>query len=100
MAKSNPLSLLGLAQRAGRTLDGESRILKAFQSSQIQLIFLAKDAGQNITKKIHDKCLSYEIVCVNEFLKEELSQAVGKSRTVIAVTDIEFAKMILKALKQ
>ena len=100
MAKSNPLDLLGLAQRAGRTIDGEERILKTFQTSQMKLVFLANDAGQNITKKIKDKCQYYQIPLIDTYSKSQLAQAISKARTVVAITDEGFVNTILKALNQ
>ena len=62
MNNSKKLSnLLGLAQRAGRVISGEELVVKAIQTGQAQLIFLAKDAGSNLTKKVTDKSNHYNI---------------------------------------
>ncbi|HEN0238972.1 TPA: ribosomal L7Ae/L30e/S12e/Gadd45 family protein, partial [Streptococcus agalactiae] len=49
------LNLIGLAQRAGRLITGEELVIKAIQNQQVSLIFLANDAGPNLTKKVTDK---------------------------------------------
>ncbi|MDE7525534.1 ribosomal L7Ae/L30e/S12e/Gadd45 family protein, partial [Streptococcus agalactiae] len=46
------LNLIGLAQRAGRLITGEELVIKAIQNQQVSLIFLANDAGPNLTKKV------------------------------------------------
>ncbi len=98
MANSKSLSLLGLATRARLTIDGEERLLKAFKNGEIKLVILASDAGENITKKIKDKCTTYSIPLIRDFTKTALASAIGKSRTVIGVTDEGFKNAILNAL--
>ena len=93
MNNSKKLSnLLGLAQRAGRVISGEELVVKAIQTGQAQLIFLAKDAGSNLTKKVTDKSNYYNIEVSTVFSALELSVAIGRSRKVLAVTDAGFAK--------
>ena len=54
--------MLGLAQRAGKLISGEELVIKAVQSGQARLVFLANDAGSsNVTKKTTDKCNYYNI---------------------------------------
>ena len=54
--------MLGLAQRAGKLISGEELVIKAVQSGQARLVFLANDAGSNVTKKTTDKCKSFSVV--------------------------------------
>lgn len=86
------LSLLGLAQRAGRVVSGEEFVVEAIQKRQATLVFLAHDAASNLQKKMTDKCKTYQVYLAQPFSAEELSMAIGKSRKVIAVTDQGFAK--------
>ena len=84
MNNSKKLSnLLGLAQRAGRVISGEELVVKAIQTGQAQLIFLAKDAGSNLTKKVTDKSNYYNIEVSTVFSALELS---------IAIVDTGFSK--------
>ncbi|HFM9816145.1 ribosomal L7Ae/L30e/S12e/Gadd45 family protein, partial [[Eubacterium] siraeum] len=55
MNKQKISNLLGLAQRAGRIISGEELVVKAIQDGKAKLVFLAHDAGPNLTKKIQDK---------------------------------------------
>lgn len=86
------LHLLGLAQRAGRLISGEERVVESIQKQKAQIVFLAQDAGPNLSKKITDKSRTYQVDVVTAFSTLELSSAVGKSRKVLAVTDAGFTK--------
>ena len=90
--KQKVLNLLGLAQRAGRLISGEELVVDAIRKGQVKLVFLAQDAGPNLTKKITDKSKTYQVKVVTAFSTLELSIAVGKSRKVLAVTDAGFTK--------
>ncbi|EHJ57694.1 hypothetical protein HMPREF9318_01272 [Streptococcus urinalis FB127-CNA-2] len=84
--------LLGLAQRAGKVITGEELVVKAIQSQKGKLIFLANDAGPNLSKKITDKSHYYNVEVSTVFTTLELSSALGKPRKVVAVADAGFSK--------
>ncbi|HEO0542168.1 TPA: YlxQ-related RNA-binding protein [Streptococcus agalactiae] len=86
------LNLIGLAQRAGRLITGEELVIKAIQNQQVSLIFLANDAGPNLTKKVTDKSNYYKTEVSTVFSILELSDALGKPRKVVAVADAGFSK--------
>ena len=93
MNNSKKLSnLLGLAQRAGCVISGEELVVKAIQTGQAQLIFLAKDAGSNLTKKVTDKSNYYNIEVSTVFSALELSIAIDRNRKVLAIVDTGFSK--------
>ena len=92
MNKQKISNLLGLAQRAGRIISGEELVVKAIQDRKAKLVFLAHDAGPNLTKKIQDKSDYYQVEVITVFSTLELSIAVGKPRKVLAVTDAGFTK--------
>ena len=56
---------MGLAQRAGWIISGEELVVKAIQDGKAKLVFLAHDAGPNLTKKIQDKSHYYQVEIVN-----------------------------------
>lgn len=85
-------NLLGLAQRAGKIISGEELVVKAIQTGKAQLIFLANDAGPNLTKKVTDKSNYYNVEVSTVFSTLELSAALGKPRKVLAVADAGFSK--------
>lgn len=86
--------MLGLALRAGKLVTGEEQTLKEIRSNKAKLVILAHDTGINTTKKITDKCKTYGIPCVTEFFQTEISQALGRQRTVVAICDQGFASKI------
>ncbi|MGT2926811.1 YlxQ-related RNA-binding protein [Streptococcus cuniculipharyngis] len=90
--KEKLLNLLGLAQRAGRVISGEELVIKAIQSGQVGLVFLADDAGSNLTKAVTDKSNYYKVEVFAVFSTLELSTAIGKPRKVLAITDAGFIK--------
>lgn len=96
MNKDQILQLLGLVRRANALVTGEELVVGAIRSKKAKLVFLASDAGKNTTKKISDKTSFYEITLINEYTREELSNATGMARSVFAITNPGFAKKILQ----
>lgn len=93
MKLDKTLSLLGLAMRARALVVGESTVLSVISKHPNSVIFLAKDAGQNIQKKIQDKATTYQCTIIQNYTKDELSHALGKShRTIVLCTDQGFNK--------
>lgn len=99
MKQNQWMSFLGLANRAGKTISGEELTVKQIQRGNAKLVLLSADASQNTTKKITDKCNSYEVpikMVENRYL---LGQAIGKeARVVVAVLDDGFAKKLKQML--
>ena len=86
------LNLLGLAQRAGKVISGEDLVVKSIQERKAHLVFLAHDAGPNLTKKIVDKSQTYHIDRNSQFSALQLSTAIGRDRKVLALVDAGFSK--------
>ncbi|WP_161877987.1 YlxQ-related RNA-binding protein [Alkalibacterium sp. MB6] len=96
--KDRILNLIGLAQRAGRLISGEDLVLQSVRSGKAKLVFIASNASENATKQFLNKCVYYEVPVVNQLSREELSHALGKDRTVCAVTDNGFVQSLQKLL--
>lgn len=90
--KQKLANLLGLAQRAGKTISGEELVVKSIREQKAQLVFLAQDAGPNLTKKIKDKSQYYQVEVSSLFSTQDLSMAIGRPRKVLAITDAGFSK--------
>ena len=90
------LQLLSLIKKANKLITGEEFVTDAIRKKKVYLVFLASDAGINITKKITDKTKYYEIPLINTYTSLELSSAIGKKRMVIGITDLGFATSIKK----
>ena len=62
-------------------------------------MFLASDAGKNISAKIKNKTKSYGALLINSFTTDELSKAIGKeNRKVILITDKGFIDKFIEYL--
>jgi ribosomal protein L7Ae-like RNA K-turn-binding protein len=95
MKQNQWMSILGLANRARKIISGEELTVKQIQSGKAKLILLSADASPNTTKKITDKCKSYEIPYKLVEDRHLLGQAIGKeARVVVAVLDIGFANKL------
>ncbi|MXQ54906.1 YlxQ family RNA-binding protein [Shimazuella sp. KC615] len=95
LMKNNFFQVLGLAQRARKLTLGEEFVLQSVRNGQAKLVILATDAGKNTTKKITDKCNSYDVPLLQVGTRVDLGTAVGKGeRVVMAVTDSGFCQML------
>ena len=87
------ISLLGLAERAGKIASGE------FAAEKARLIIVAEDASDNTKKKFSDMCKYYQVPFACYSQKELLGHGIGKEfRASLAVLDGGFAKAIEKQL--
>ena len=90
------LQLLSLIKKANKLITGEEFVTDAIRKNKIYLVFLASDAGVNTTKKITDKTKFYNVPLISSYTSDELSNAIGKKRMVIGITDLGFATSIKK----
>lgn len=85
------LNLLGLAYRGRYVVLGEELVLKAMSSNPGGIVFIASEAGANITKKIMNKSETYNYTVVNTYDSDELSKAIGKiNRRLVLVSEKGF----------
>lgn len=96
MKQDKRLNLLGLAQAAGKLVSGEGMVVEAIQSNTTQLVLCARDVSPRTQKKIQDKCTYYKVPLVMEFDTVMLSHALGKKRSLCAITDKGFANSFKK----
>ncbi|MFD1394039.1 L7Ae/L30e/S12e/Gadd45 family ribosomal protein [Lacticaseibacillus jixianensis] len=98
MTKQQALNLLGLAQRASRLTAGEGFVLAAIRDHSAKLVLVASDASANTRKKFSDKGSFYQVPVNFSLTSLELSSAIGRQRSVIAVQDRGFAEKLVKLL--
>lgn len=94
--KQKSLNLLGLAQRSGNLISGEALVLSSIRSQEAKVVILASDASENTVKQFLNKCEHYRIPALISFDREDISKAIGKMRTVVAITDGGFAQSLQK----
>ena len=81
------LQLLGLALRAGRLISGEELTIRSIQKNEAKLVIVASDASENTREKMKNKCQFYNVPISTEFTSDEISQSIGKNRSICAFTD-------------
>lgn len=93
------LSLLGIAQKAGKVVSGGFLCENAIKDRRAKLVILAGDAQKNTVSTITNKCKFYNIPYSFYGTKEALGHAIGKGdRSCVAVTDQGLADGITKLL--
>lgn len=90
------LNLFGLATRAGKLVTGEELTIKAVQRKEAKLVVVAADCSESTKLNIQNKCQYYNVPIDFAFSKEEISHAIGKSRSICAFTDKGFVDSYLK----
>lgn len=86
---------LGLAYRAKKTVIGTDYVVDAMRKSQVFLVLLASDAGDNTKKKISDKAKTFQVEVNDKYSTEELSNAMGKQNVkVVGIKDKGFSELL------
>lgn len=99
MKQDRVISLLGLAQRAGKIASGEFATERAIKDRKAYLVVIAGDASENTKKQFIDMCHYYQAACVCYADRETLGHGIGKEfRASLAVLDSGFAEAIEKQM--
>ncbi len=91
------LSMISLAQKAGKTASGELACEAAVRSGEAKVVILSQDASATTEKKFSNRCFYYHVPLVRiEATKEEIGRAIGKGfRSVLAVCEAGLADHII-----
>ena len=93
------ISLLGLAERAGKIASGEFAAEKAVKIGKARLIIVAEDASDNTKKKMKNMTAFYETPLYVYGSKDDLGHCIGKEyRSMVAVLQPGFSKSVMKQL--
>lgn len=93
------LSLIGLAQKAGKVTSGEFSTEKSVKSGKAFLVIVADDASENTKKMFSNMCEYYKVPIYFLSDKETLGHYIGKEfRASLSVNDEGFAKSIRKQI--
>ena len=99
MKQDKALSMLGLAQRAGKIASGEFSTEKAVKSGKAFVVVVASDASDNTKKMFSDMCSFYKVPIAFYSDKNTLGHAIGKEfRASLAVLDEGVGREIQKYL--
>lgn len=92
------LRLLGLARRAGELQLGARPVLRALSRELPGIVFLARDAGDDLRRKIERQRGDSELDAVS-FDSQTLAATFGRERlAVISIHDANFVSGLRKAL--
>ena len=95
MAETKLFNSLGLCQRAGKCQSGEFAAERAVKAGKAKLVLLEQTASENTRSRFLSLCTGRGIPLK---LVPEVGRAIGREgHVVMAVTDIQFANMILDA---
>ncbi|MCC7668805.1 MAG: ribosomal L7Ae/L30e/S12e/Gadd45 family protein [Leuconostoc pseudomesenteroides] len=94
------LNLLGLAMRAGKLVLGTAPTLAAIRGQKVSLAFFPSDGGASQAKKIADKSSFYNVRLVQDYTKQQLTDAIGVNRGVFAVADHGFSRKIKQLISE
>lgn len=100
LRQDKALSMVGLAQRAGKVVSGEFSTEKAVKTGKAWLVIVADDSSDNTKKMFTNMCEYYEVPVYFYSDKETLGHAIGKEfRASLAVVDENFSKQIIKHIE-
>lgn len=89
------LSMLSLAQKAGKVVSGEFATEKAIKEGSAYLIIVAEDASDNTKKRFFNMCEYHECDLMFYSTREMLGWAIGKEfRASLALCDENFAEAL------
>ena len=101
MKQDKALSMIGLAQRAGKVASGEFSTEKAVKTGKAAMVIVADDSSDNTKKMFSNMCTFYKVPICFYSNKETIGHAIGKEfRASIAILDVGFKNAIEKHLKQ
>lgn len=92
--------LLGLCLKAGKLITGENLVLDAIRKGKAKYVFVANDTGKATKKKILDKSKYYNVPVSLVLSSNDLVEALGKPRKIIAISEQGFAKKIQELLNE
>jgi ribosomal protein L7Ae-like RNA K-turn-binding protein len=84
------LNLLGLAQRSGALRMGATAVSRAMREERPGVVFLARDAGQDLAGKLQ-RALDRSVLVADLFGADELAARFGRERlSVVSVHETGF----------
>lgn len=101
MNEQKLISILGLAQKAGKVASGDFAVQGAIKSGKAKMLIIAADASESTKKEYHYQAEYRNITVYCALSKEQLGGAIGKAlRAAVAVTDAGFVNPIVRALEE
>ena len=97
MNEEKLMSLLGLAQKAGKVVSGETAVENAVRGGKARLILVASDASENAKKNYRDMATHYRVEYQEQLTKAQMGHCTGKAqRAALALNDAGFCSAVKK----
>lgn len=80
-------------------MSGTDLVIQTIEKRRATMIFVASDLAKNTLDTINNKAQKNSIYLYDDFSSQELSQAIGKERKVIAIVDQGFKKALIKLIE-
>ena len=101
MNESKLISVLGLAQKAGKIVSGDFAVQGAIKSGKAKLLIVANDSSPATKKEYQYQAENRDIPIYYVLTKEQLGGAIGKVlRAAVAVNDNGFVKPIVRTIEE
>ena len=94
-AREKQLNLLGLGQRARKLVSGDELVEQALKQGKLVLVVCASDSSNKTLERYRTLCEREDIIYNEEFTRSEISHAIGKSRSIVGLTDLGMARKFL-----
>ncbi len=95
------LNLIGLARRAGHVASGDAAVRGVIQRGGARLVVISEDAAERTREAFGRLARDAGIPLVFYGTRESLGGILGKPiRSVVAITDENFAQGIVKAMER
>lgn len=93
--KNKVFSMIGLATRARKVVNGEFSTEKSVKSGRSHMVIVSEEASDNTKKMFTNMCTHYKVPIYLFGTKEELGHAMGQEfRASLSVEDAGFAKTL------
>lgn len=95
------LSLLGMAQKAGKVASGEFMVEQTVKSKKAYLVIVSEEASKATIKSYIDMCKFYKVPMYLYGNNDTLGHCIGKEfRVAVCVTDVNLSRGIIKKLEE
>lgn len=89
-------NFLGLAKRSRNVIEGYSKCNEEKRKKRFFLVIISTDASDSSKRKFKNYCEINNIPYIEDFLKEELGEAIGRPEIkILALTDKNMANKLL-----
>lgn len=94
-------SFLGLCQKSGQLVSGETGVNSEFKKNNIKLLILAEDISENTKEKYLYQAKKRKVESIVLGNKDLLGSAIGKNyRVIVGIKDKNMAENLMKIYKE